>query len=77
MFLEDQIIKDFEKIEKPKSITRNYIDLDLVPPTIMNNDNEEDVQEDDSNAVNEPISNNDIQMSILSKPLKNHQLSLS
>ena len=43
MFLEDETIENFEKIKKRKSITRNYVDLDLVPPTIMNDDYGRDV----------------------------------
>ena len=47
VFLEDQIIEDFEKIKKPKSVIRYYMDLGLVPPTMMNNDNGGDIQNDD------------------------------
>ena len=60
VFLEDQTIKDFEKIEKLKSITRNYVDLDPVPPTMVHNDNEENIQKDDDSTVDEPILDNDM-----------------
>lgn len=60
MFLKNQIIEDFEKIQKLKSITINYINLDRVPLTMVNNDNERDVQKDDSNTIDEPILDNDM-----------------
>ena len=42
VFLKDQTIKNFEKIKKLKSITKNYVDMGLVPPTMVNNNNEGD-----------------------------------
>lgn len=60
VFLEDQTIEDFEKVEKPKPVTENYVDLGPVPPTTVNDDNGGDVQEDDGNTVDEPALDNDV-----------------
>ncbi|XP_038972099.1 uncharacterized protein LOC120104663 [Phoenix dactylifera] len=60
VFLENQTIKDFEKVEKLKSVSRNYIDLGQVPPTMMNDDNRKYVQEDDGDTVDEHTPDNDV-----------------
>lgn len=53
----NRTIENFEKIEKPKSIAKNYVDLGLVLSIIVNADNRRDIQEDDDNIVDEPIPN--------------------
>lgn len=60
VFLEDQIIENFEKVEKLKFITRNYVNLDPLLLIMVNDDNRRDIQEDDSNTINKPILDNDV-----------------
>lgn len=59
VLLEEQTIEDFKKVEKLKFFTRNYDDPSLVPPTIVNDDNEKDGQQD-NNIINEPIFDNNV-----------------
>lgn len=53
-------IEDFEKVEKPKPVTENSVDLGPVPPTTVNDDNGGNVKEDDGNTVDEPALDNDV-----------------
>lgn len=59
IFLENQIIEDFENIEKLKSITKNYVDLGPMSSTMVNDDNARDVLED-GNIVDKLISDNGV-----------------
>lgn len=48
------------KILKSQSITRNYVDLGVVAPTMMNEDNRRDTHEDDGNTIDKSILDNNI-----------------
>lgn len=59
-FQKSKLLKILKKIENLKFITKNYVDLNQVPPTMMNDDNERDVQKDHENIIDETIFDIDV-----------------
>ena len=69
IFLKDQTIKNFEKIEKSVLVTRSYIDVELEPPFRSSVDGG-DVQGDDGNTSDEPPPQPEVPVEqVLPKPL--------
>lgn len=38
VFLEDQNIEDYEKVEKPQPVIDDFVDMDSIPPLVAHED---------------------------------------